>query len=299
MRKGPSPLPYPDHAVQRVVGVLRRPRRERILFQLSGPIGGRDMYEGGWIRIRLSSEDVLSYPIVGNDRFTVIARGRISKRLANQAAGKSAHIFDDDKPNYKITRLPKFDLVNQSVKKRFKPAYVMLVDVNSQSPKWNKRKLVAFRLNLDAWSGWSTLSAARDLYDEEMFWVQLIVSSYQPWVSADGDPDSWKDRAFYEDRTRGVTWESKRGYSNLSAIFLETIRDTPTSAKGTSLRKIVQDELDLIVAHETGHPPGLFDEEDDHAEGKLMAKDIDAAIFAYRSLDRFRRTSKWYGELVN
>jgi len=137
-----------------------------------------------------------------------------------------------------------------------------------------------------------TIGFARGLHDEPAFWVQLLVAAYQPAAPLDCDPDDRRDKnKFYNSILGQETKKAVFGWtyldgSDLSAIYLETIRDCFVGGI---------DNLDFVVTHETGHGPGL---QAGHPESLLMAEDLPHGVFSGHSLERFRKTSRWYGPPV-
>jgi hypothetical protein len=295
MIEAPVPLPAPS-AVRRsgeAFAIASQGGRFRGVVWLTQALPAgmtNDAYEGG----RVSLDDGRSFPIVGSQRRNLIVdfgpTPPTSELQALFRAPNSFLIQDDDFSG----QLPRYDLLTEGVKAKFRPAYIELVDANEEfighpNPQLAaliRRTDIPFELNTPENAG-NYVIRAKDLTDEPWFWVQDLVAAYQPEMPADLDPDG-RNAGFSRpqegedpDAVYGGTWEKLQA----SLIFLETIRDGGF-------------DIDMVVAHETGHGPGQRKARDDHKEGGLMDARMLKNYFETVTIRRFRITSRWYGPLV-
>jgi len=194
---------------------------------------------------------------------------------------------DDDDP----TLLPNLNLFAALFVDEFRRAYIEPKDANKELPIQTGSTYVPFELNNDTTD---TIGFARGLHDEPAFWVQLLVAAYQPAAPLDCDPDDRRLGGRFYNSTPGLeagnavfAWTYDD--SQLSVIYLETIRDCYSGGL---------DGLGTVVSHETGHGPGVQPIGSDHEENRLMSAGNQSESFNEISLERFRKTSRWYGPPV-
>jgi uncharacterized repeat protein (TIGR01451 family) len=282
----PNPKPFPGRATVNANGATwitsaawLRPGHSAI--KLAKPIPqARDFYEGGKI-ITAAGE----FGVAGNDRRTIVLATVPSPAQQQQILGGQIIIEDDD-----AAALPNPNLFASLEIDQFRRAYIEPKDANQELPFYTPRRTIPFALNNDSAK---YLGAAKDLKDEPWFWTQTLVAAYQPADKEDCDPDGVREVGGHlyfakegeESNWAVFGWTFDKG-PDLSAIYLETVRDCYPGGLNA---------LNLVVSHETGHGPGLVD---DHPENRLMAAGGQEPTFNEISLERLRKTSRWYGPPV-
>lgn len=211
-------------------------------------------------------------------------------------------LYDDDNFGLNRAPLPRNDLIDDTFKNVYKPAFIEAVDAaNFKGQDYNPSKTVDFYRNYPVEVGlgfpvyilgpgiWDD---AINLTDSKPLWVGNLIAGYQGEVGDDRDPSS-------EELMEGITPESRR----YSIVYVENIRDQidavirNPSADNTAMNSEIARNIKLTAAHEIGHMPGGGDETSHHAENMLMDEDgygsDNGLNFSPKSILRFRKTNQW------
>ena len=192
-------------------------------------------------------------------------------------AWQSFRLYDDDDFGLNRAPLPRNDLIDDTFKNVYKPAFIEVVDAAYfKGHDYDPNKFVDFNRNYPVMVGlgfplyilgpgiWDD---AIDLTDSKPLWIGNLIAGYQGEVGDDHDPNS---DAIME----GITPGTRR----YSIAYVETIRDHndviiryPT-ANNSAMNIEVARNIKLTAAHEIGHMPGGGNEASHHSEGKLMDK---------------------------
>ena len=243
-----------------------------------------------------------AYEIYSNTRlladYTVTLIGEPSSAQQSVLAW---NIVDDDSRGLSADNLPvlhRLNLISDSVKQKYEPAYITIVDVDELG--LNPDKIVAFDLNLTDFDQTFNTSSINDEDNlaahakDEAFWNQLVVASYQGRLDNDADPNLGESPI-----DAGLNMDNV--YSEKYAtVFLEGARelyyamfkssDPDTVSLGNEL---LREDICKVVAHEIGHSPGPPSPDADHNEGGLMRSDYGPSDFSAKTLKRFREANSW------
>jgi hypothetical protein len=227
----------------------------------------------------------ISYHIVANHTRlsgrTLLATVIVKGLIPAAPSGSVCTFTDDD--DYLLAEaglpapLPKLSALPTIVPKLqplFAPSFVLVMDANAAG--WNPRTTLPFSLNEPVTTlYWSSFENFRDTSDSHMFWSHLVSFGYQAETFHDGEPDN--ESALLGGTPKGVVLNAR-----FSAIYVEAIRELwqsenwPKVLPGISqnlpaAREIYWNVIAGCIAHETGHSPGGYSEDADHAEQGLMA----------------------------
>lgn len=249
-----------------------------------------DFYEGGTIT---AGETTLE--IARSSQGGVVVNLLPTAEQQADFIGKQVILKDDDLENLPIDLLPilpRYNLINNRVIKKFIPAYILLRDAST--PEENPRKLIPFRTNESLDRG-TSLNDLQDLKDSEGYWAHLVVAAYQPGPDDDGDPVSELKGGSGD---KGLT----RRAGGISAIYLETIRDNHTwglsllNPKHRALnQQNVRDDIDETVVHEIGHGTPRVNGIKHHDELGSMQESGGSIVdtFTPLTINRFRTIKSW------
>ncbi|HRQ87897.1 MAG TPA: hypothetical protein PLA50_03810 [Bacteroidia bacterium] len=221
------------------------------------------------------------------------------------SGGDTISVFDDDDrklpTSFTVAQsageqwprlgFPRLDLINESVKSKYLPAFIEVVDAADLN--LNPNTTVPFRANhVPELIGWgflphTVLDDSQDLADSSAFWVHLVVAAYQGEEGADGDPPT---EGIMEGTTLSRTGSSSKSF--LSAVYMESIREGFDSQSSIG-EAILRSRIDQVTAHEIGHAPPQPSGSatvDDHDEGGLMGEGALMGEFSPQSINRFRST---------
>jgi uncharacterized repeat protein (TIGR01451 family) len=253
-----------------------------------------NFYAGGYIE---SSDGSVRFEILSNTDYTIVVAGEGTISQRNKFVGQATTfwVVDDDE-RIAISGfsplLPRYNLITAKVREKFEPAYITLVDVNTEMPSLNPEpRQVPFQLNTPGYiplgDPFNSMVAndRKSLQDKPDFWVHLVVAGYQGLIAADKDPDN-------EIQTTGESFDR----FDLSIIYLETIRDSERGDSSTTPETRRDNFVNVLcgtVAHEIGHMPAR---RDDHPEGGLQNNDSCTVSFKPKTRLRFRKTPSWQAE---
>ncbi|MEO5713282.1 MAG: hypothetical protein ABIT37_07320 [Luteolibacter sp.] len=213
-------------------------------------------------------------------------------------------LYDDDDDGLTEPPLPRTNLVNSIVKDYYKPAFIDVVDAATEDPAhdYNSRKYVPFRANDDVSSLFTVADDAVDLPDRAELWVCHLVACYQREQEADIDPNTYPTTE-NEPAGCGLTTNlNSSPHSEISAVYVETCRDSVTKLLESHPSYPISTELFIaaVVTHEMGHQPGTGSADDDHFESGLMGEGATGELFGPRALKfkvesilRFRKAQRW------
>jgi hypothetical protein len=211
-------------------------------------------------------------------------------------------LYDDDDFGLNRAPLPRNDLIDDTFKNVYKPAFIEVVDAaNFKGQDYNPNKTVDFYRNYPVMIGlgfplyiqtpgiWDD---AISLTDSKPLWVGNLIAGYQGEVGDDRDPNN-------DALMEGITPESRR----YSIVYVEAVRDhndtviRNRSANNSAMNLEISRNIKLTAAHEIGHMPGGGDEASHHAENMLMDEDgydsENGLQFSPKSISRFRKTNQW------
>jgi hypothetical protein len=203
---------------------------------------------------------------------------------------------DDDYPQRRVDSreenvrpLPLTSLVNSNLKSKFGRAYVEVEEIQD-----NTTKTISFGLNRHAGNPFTDLVDSQDWSGTDRFgyWYHFLIAAYQPQRSADKDPDTEETAGVQ----LGATTEGHLGFHRFSAVWTEVVREEFRGLAPEFAEKAQMDFMDIIVAHELGHPPGGQSGDADHTELGIMNAmpkpgDVD---FTLKTLKRVRHSRQWY-----
>ena len=250
--------------------------------------------ENGHIFLRGVTHDVVGTIVTGGIDYV-----RISGNHTLITSGSGLRLYDDDDYGLNRAPLPRNDLVDDTFKNVYKPAFIEVVDAaNFKGQDYNPSKTVDFYRNHPVMVGPqgfqspSVWDDAINLTDSKPLWVGNLIAGYQGNVGDDRDPSS-------EGLMEGITPGSRR----YSIVYVENVRDQNdavirnASADNTAMNSEIARNIKLTAAHEIGHMPRGGDETSHHAENMLMDEDgygsDNGLKFSPKSILRFRKTNQW------
>jgi hypothetical protein len=269
-----------------------------------GPLaaGEIDHYEGGALSFTVPA---LDYPVLDNHSYfnsgwggtrSIIHcnGGTTPGQEADLLAGPAGTVRDDDPIS---GQLPLLYSVGSDpfILATYRASYIEVV----QDDTLNPRRQVQFDLHLEDWKLQTGVGYdnSQDVSSQDAFWSSLVVLSYQPTESIDGDPDMFSGQNNSGPATNpnydtsiefGVTIEDS---DNASVIYVEVQRDV-----GSAPASAVAHDLPHTIAHEMGHAAGPPNSpETEHDEGGIMSPGAPAVecCFTAESLRRFREIVRW------
>ncbi|MEN8862002.1 MAG: hypothetical protein ABF315_02290 [Lentimonas sp.] len=227
------------------------------------------------------------------------ALATVRRDVDSSVVGKSFKLYDDDERGLPASHrplLPRYDLISDEVKSKYKPAYISLIDVDTLG--LNPNKTVPFEKHMELNNLLPNVgNNSEDLgayADDESFWTLLITAAYQGPSEMDGDPKT-------EQHLEGVLLKNTIGLSpSFVVVFLESMREDAVQLNSDQPQVVLDfqdafvNEVSLIVAHEIGHSPGIKDAEEEHNEGDLMSDGAtDGVEFNAITIKRFREATTW------
>ncbi|MGB0743874.1 MAG: hypothetical protein ACPGSB_05045 [Opitutales bacterium] len=305
---GPLPDPMPTHdqnILQNIVwGSVSTSGQTTIDLVASIPYSGtldNDFYRDGYTwpsgGNRASAYEVSSNArAVGDQDITLIG-----SPTSSEQSTIVWNIVDDDNRGLSAENLPvlsRLNLISDSVKLKYEPAYITVIDVDTMG--LNPNKIVDFDANLSWFEqtyNTGSVNDAEDLSahaDDEAFWNQLVVASYQGGVSGDNDPANEGGGI-----DAGVNVDNVFS-EKYATVFLEGVRETfyaPMKSTNPSLvaaaNAALSEEIAKVVAHEIGHSPEGSSGIHDHDEGGLMDANYGPSDFSGITIKRFRQAESW------
>ncbi len=238
--------------------------------------------------------------IVQSNSYSVIATGndlvdefvRISGNHTDLPSGSEFRLYDDDDYGLAAPPLPRNNLVGNTLKNSYKPAFIEVENAET----WNTHKFLDFLLQKSVNGGVLGIGdefwdAQKDLDDKNKCWTARLITAYQGGYSDDGDPHA-------EGYSEGITPGYKRQFS---VVYVETVRDEYDNLIRTAhpnALTLVELGIMFNAAHEIGHMPGAGSDSAHHDEEGIMAKQIiinvnALPVFNPVSITRFRKTAKW------
>ncbi|MEM1158448.1 MAG: hypothetical protein AAGH72_09350 [Verrucomicrobiota bacterium] len=206
----------------------------------------------------------------------------------------SIEIFDDDDqalPSGWSAALPRMDLINETVKSKFKLCHIDLVE----APASYNNSDVPFELNIPSNllnpGGYvpNSVKNKATLPDSDEYWAMTVTATYQDIEDDDLDPNGDVGAFGGTDDGLGIAMIYIENQIDDSTIFGT---QTPTINESKLLKL-----LDDVVAHEIGHVPGSKNEAEEHAEGGLMDNQIlgggQTLEFTPLTIDRLRSPDSW------
>jgi len=206
--------------------------------------------------------------------------------------GSGFRLYDDDDFGLPTAPLPRHNLVGDTLRNSFKPAFIQVVNAGDR----NLRKTLDFLIQKSVNGGVLGIGDEfwdehKDLQDKKECWVARVIAAYQGGYSDDGDPNS-------ESKSQGITPGFKRQFS---VVYVEAVRDEYESLIRVSFpdaTTLVELGIVFNAAHEIGHMPGTGSDSSHHDEEGIMAEQISVNVnalpkFNPASILRFRNTSKW------
>lgn len=287
------PTTGPQQNVVSGIGVVSITRDSPVTGQStlgSGQLFGdsANRFENGTMTI-----NGVNYPVVSNTHNSLVADSVVITGTPSDAAvlGKPYTLVDDDEyglPSGWSPLMPRYSIINNAVISRYAPSYILPVDAAT----YNTHPSVAFYLNDESYSD---MSASKDLTTSATCWTHLVTAAYQPNQSEDDDPNT-------ESHLFGGTFSTLFGNKEVSAVWLETIRDSDDLVLRSPMT-LALGQTDFlnsvanITSHEIGHAPGNQTEDQDHAEGGIMtAGGQGGNTFTAPSLLRLRKSQTWNGD---
>ncbi|MCF6237633.1 MAG: hypothetical protein L3J79_02265 [Candidatus Marinimicrobia bacterium] len=308
MTEPPSKLlrAAPEHVT--AVGahwILGVPGSGQSTLQLSAKLPDKkNFYEGGEIISGSKRFKIISNTDNWVDPDVIVIDGLPSSAEQALFKDKSFDIVDDD-DGYAVEvgispLLPQDGnsaSIIEGISHVYREAYIEVVDAIESSG--NPDKTVPFKSHVAL--GYTPPSLNLHQKDEPDFWCFAVFFAYQA-DNKDRDPAGSNFAAF------GVTiknsWDLRT--DGFTKIFIETIRDQvippiyndailarPESLKNE--KKIFQNRLYSIIAHEIGHSPGRQTPDGDHNEMGLMDEEAyDLSVpFTPATIKRFREVKSW------
>lgn len=220
--------------------------------------------------------------------------------------GSGFRLYDDDDVGLSDSPLPRTDLVNETMKNYYKPAFIDVVDAAIEDPAkdHNPRKYVTFKANDDVSSLFTVADDAIDLTDRKELWTCPLVACYQREQEVDIDPNTYSagenEAAGFGLTTNFSTFPNRE----ISTVYVETCRDrvTETIRNVPYANVSTESMITAVSAHEMGHQPGSGDSDGEiaHAEFGLMTAGVagnllgaNALKFNAPSILRFRIAQRW------
>jgi hypothetical protein len=252
--------------------------------------------QNGQIIVQSNSHTVIGTDADQGQNSTGYYSLTVSGDYSNVPVNSEFRLYDDDDFGLNRPPLPRNDLIDDTFKSLFRPAFIEVVDAaNFKGQDYNPSKTVEFHRNHPVMIGpWGNQSPgvwddAINLTDTKSLWVGNLIAGYQGEVGDDRDPSS-------ENFIEGIT----PGSRNYSVVYVEVIRDKldgvlrSPHANITTLNNELGKNLKLTGAHEIAHMPGGGNEASHHGEMGLMeGYGNGEEYFMPQTVLRFRNTEKW------
>jgi hypothetical protein len=253
--------------------------------------------DNGHIIVGNSNYGITGTGVVGEDHVVSVAGNHTTDTV-----GASYRLYDDDAYGLANIPLPRTDLVDDVMKRAFRPGFIEVMETGT----FNTQKLVPFSRNHAPFVG-SPLNYNYGVWDNalepmleggENLWAATVVVGYQSKHEQDNDPNSEKNSL--DGSTVGDSLYFN-GLARISVIYSETIRDGLDSQfrENTIGNFEYERRLRLTAAHEIGHQPLYSLGNDHHLEDGLMQDGGHGGLggnetpFSPLSLKRFRSVFKW------